>query len=186
MRTPATDKLPPGSELVLVEYIKDFNASATAKRLRIPVSRVNNLVKSDEGQAALLEQLEARTMRTQIDADWVLLQLAEMFQADVADIIDPNTNTYKAVHQWPPVWRRMVAGLDVTERFGRDGESVTLSKIKWIDRLRALDMIGKHVDVRAFQERVEVATDETLTAMLLRGRKRVAAQNPDDEEVSFL
>lgn len=181
MHTPATDRLPAGSDLILLEYIKDFNAAATGRRLGIPVAQVRNLVNSDDGQLAVAEQLELRTLRTGIDSDWVLLQLAEMFTADVSDIIDPNTGAFLPIHEWPTVWRKMVAGVDIKEVFegGRAREDippdlVKISKIKWIDKLKALEAIGKHTNVKAFIDRVEVATDATLTEALMKGRKRIA------------
>jgi phage terminase small subunit len=91
-----------------------------------------------------------------IDSDWVLKHNAEILQADIADIIEDD-GTYKPIKQWPKIWRQMLNGVDVQDLFegsGKEREKVgEVVKIKFIDRLKALEMIGKHVEVQAFNEK---------------------------------
>ena len=101
--------------------------------------------------SAVSEARLIRSRNTGIDAAWVLRNLAEMFTADVADAIDED-GKYLPIHEWPPVLRRMLNGLDVKDQYGGG----TVVKAKFVDRLRAIEMIGKHIDISAFTERHEI------------------------------
>lgn len=108
------------------------------------------------------EQLAARGKRTGIDADYVLQRLAEIDLMDVGDIFDADGKLLP-VKEWPKVWRQMVKEVDMKT-----------GKIKLQDKLKTLELMGKHVGVRAFAEQIEV-TDTTGTAeRLAKARKRVA------------
>jgi phage terminase small subunit len=81
----------------------------------------------------------------------VLTRLANELEADVADLFAEDGSLLPA-RQWPPIWRQgLVVGLDVTR--GADG--VTVTKARFSDRIKRLELMGKHVDVRAFAERHE-------------------------------
>jgi hypothetical protein len=47
-------------------------------------------------------------------------------------------------------------------------------------------MIGKHTNVKAFTERLEVTSDQDLVERLLAGRKRAHAKNKGDDDLSFM
>ncbi len=106
--------------------------------------------------AAVAEAQQARSERTKIDADWVLTRLADEADADLADLYDENGGL-KPIAEWPLVWRQgLVAGLDVDEEFNKDGEKLgQVTKIKLSDRIKRIELIGRHVDVQAFAERHE-------------------------------
>ncbi len=46
--------------------------------------------------------------------------------------------------------------------------------MKLLNRLRVLELIGKHVDVSAFRERVSHTVNDDLMERLERARRRVA------------
>jgi phage terminase small subunit len=97
--------------------------------------------------------MERRAERTQVNADYVLHRLHAIDQLDVLDIVD-DTGKLRPLSQWPKAWRQSISGLDVQELMHGDIESV-LRKIKWPDKLKTLEMIGKHVAVSAWAERDE-------------------------------
>lgn len=178
----------------VLEYIKDFHPAKAAERAGLPASLGEKLLADPKVQAAVTAAMDARIVRTQIDSDWVLQQLAQMFEADLADLFVPGSHVMRPVHEWPEIWRKLCSGIRVSE-------SMTGSLVKnvnSIDRLQILEKIGKHVNVKAFSERVEVTTDQTLTQRLINGRKRARERNlgpnedtpdsPDENngELSFL
>jgi Terminase small subunit. len=64
------------------------------------------------------------------------------------------------VRDWPLIWRQgLVAGVEAIEEFETiDGERRTIGmvrKIKLSDRIKRIELIGKHVDVQAFKDQVE-------------------------------
>jgi phage terminase small subunit len=163
------------------EYLIDLNATKAAERAGYSARTAysigqENLTKPDI-LAAVAERKAARAKRTGIDADWVLARLADEAEADIADIYD-DLGSIKPVHEWPLVWRRgLVAGVEVAELFegkGDDREHIgQVRKIRLSDRLKRIELIGKHIGVQAFKERVEVDASADLAAMLTKARERV-------------
>lgn len=141
------------------EYLIDLNATQAA--IRAGYSRktaaavgAENLRKPQIAEMIARAKTE-RSGRTQIDADWLLRVLGGEAVADVADLYSPDTGALKPVHEWPEVWRRgLVSGIDV-QRIGSDENAVVeVVKVKLADRTRIKELIGKHVDVQAFRERM--------------------------------
>ena len=151
------------------EYIKDL--SATNAALRAGYAETNarfqgaKLLAKEPIQLAIAEHIQSRTERTQIDADYVLNRLVEIDQMDVLDILKDD-GSLKQVHEWPPVWRRYISGMDLAEMHEGRGDDRALvgvlKKIKWPDKVKNLELIGKHVDVQAFKDRVERSGELTM------------------------
>lgn len=111
----------------------------------------------DAVKQAIADQLRD----TKIDANFILTRIGQMVDADPVDIIDEETGAYKKIHDWPPVWRKMLSAADVQELFiaikGGNQEKIgKLVKYKFIDKLKAYEMLGKHVKVQAFKDKLEV------------------------------
>ena len=95
-----------------------------------------------------------------INAQWLLERLASEANADLADLYDEG-GSMLPVHQWPKIWRKgLVAGLDVHQEYRyQDGERIpdgVIVKIKMSDRVKRLELIGRHVSVNAFPNRQEI------------------------------
>lgn len=146
------------------EYLRDLNATQAAIRAgysaKTAYSQGERLLRNVEVSAAITAAKTARSERTKIDADWVLTRLADEAEADVADIYD-DTGNLRPVKEWPLIWRKgLVAGIEtVREVVGesRNGEPefAMVQKVKLSDRIKRVELIGKHVDVQAFKEKVE-------------------------------
>ena len=147
------------------EYPLDLNAEAAAVRAGYAKTTARTTAYGwvNESQstkphvlAAIKQALIGRSERTKIDADWVLKRLADEAEADVADLYNDDGGL-KPVRDWPLVWRQgLVAGLDVDEEFDDGVKSGQVTKIKLSDRIKRIELIGKHVDVQAFSERKEI------------------------------
>ena len=59
----------------------------------------------------------------------------------------------KPVHEWPEIWR---TGLVASVETSITPDGTRVDKLRLSDRIRRIELIGKHVDVRAFVERAEV------------------------------
>lgn len=160
----------PKQEAFVREYLIDLNATQAAIRAGYSEATANEqgarLLANVSIAAAIKDALADRATRTQINADYVLNRLVEIDQMDVLDIMDDAMNL-KPVHQWPKVWRQYLSGFDVAEMFeGRgDDREMTgiLKKIKWPDKVKNLELLGKHVGVQAFKDRVEHTGEMSLT-----------------------
>ncbi|MFW8217264.1 terminase small subunit, partial [Klebsiella pneumoniae] len=55
-----------------------------------------------------------------------------------------------------------------------------LKKIKWPDKVKNLELIGKHVDVNAFKERMEVNVNVTIADRMAAARRRLKEHQGGD------
>lgn len=161
--------------LFVAEYIKDFNATRAAKDAgyskKTARTQGSRLLENVDIQEQIASAIEKRMKRVQVDADYVLHRLVEMDQLDVADILNDD-HSLKSVHQWPEAWRRSISALDI-KHLEKKGENIDaiLKKLKWPSKERVLELIGKHVNVQAFEERATV-THQTLAEKMAAARAR--------------
>ncbi len=152
--------LTPKQQCFVDEYLVDLNATQAAIRAGYSKKTANAIATENLAKpviaAAIAAARAARSEATKIDAEWVLRRLAAEVEADVADLY-ADDGGLKPVQEWPLVWRQgLVAGLDVDETFV-DGEKVgQVTKVKLSERVRRLELIGKHIDIGAFVDRKEI------------------------------
>jgi len=115
-----------------------------------------------------------------------------MMQADILDIYEDDMRTFKPLKEWPKIWRQMLSSVDIKELFGGTGDEKKkigeLVRAKFVDRLKVIELIGKHIDVSAFQkDEVHLHLHADLPARLAAGRQRVQDANKtiviENEEV---
>lgn len=92
-----------------------------------------------------------REARTKIDADYVLKRLVEIDQMDVLDIMDDQMKILP-LRDWPKIWRQYISNIENLELADAEG---VFKKIKWPDKVKNLELLGKHIAVSAFKESVE-------------------------------
>lgn len=164
------------------EYIKDLNATQAAIRAgysaRTAASQGERLLRDVEVSAAIHAALAERSKRVEVDADYVLKRLAEIDQMDAADILNDD-GSIKPVQDWPAIWRQMISGIEMTELFEGRGDQREmvgiLKKIKWPDKVKNLELIGRHVGVQAFKDRVEHSGSIKGMAERMRRRRKTKA-----------
>ncbi|ECA0162713.1 terminase small subunit [Salmonella enterica subsp. enterica] len=142
------------------------------------------MMRDERIQKRIAELMEERNKRTRVSADYVLLRLVEIDQMDVIDILNDDMSI-KPVSEWPKVWRQYLTGFELADMFeGRGDEKELvgiLKKIKWPDKVKNLELIGKHVDVNAFKERLEVSGTVTIADRMAAARRRVKEQAGGEE-----
>ncbi len=93
-----------------------------------------------------------------IDAAYVLNRLHEIDQMDAIDILNDD-GSIKPIREWPKIWRQYLSGMDIIEMSAPgDGDAkitTIMKKIKWPDKVKNLELIGKHLSVGAFVERID-------------------------------
>lgn len=141
----------------VIEYLGDLNATQAAIRAgyskRGAKDQAWQLMQRPEIAAAIKEAMEARNKRAQVDSDYVLQRLTAIDQMDLAEIHGEDGKLLP-IRQWPIIWRQMVKEVDMKS-----------GKVKFHDKLRALELIGKHVNVNAFRDQVEHCGSINLTNM---------------------
>lgn len=168
--------LTPKQQRFVDEYLVDLNGTQAAIRAGYSAKTANEqaarLLAKASVKAAIDGAKAMRSERTRIDADHVLARLVEIDQLDVIDILD-NAGNLLPIREWPKAWRQTISGVDIQEIMSGDTETV-IRKIKWPDKLRNLELIGKHVGVNAFREVVDVTVNVSLADRIARARERVA------------
>lgn len=145
------------------EYLIDLNATQAAIRAGYSQKTARssgheNLTKPDILDAITVRQKERRD-RLQFDADKVLQRLIEIDDMDVADILT-DEGTFRPISSWPEVWRKTVCGIDINEA----SDNALLKRITWPDKLRNLELLGKHSSIQAFAKK---NSDEPDSAPIL-------------------
>lgn len=154
-------------ERFVEEYLIDLNATQAAIRAGYSEKTARQVGAENLSKPVIAgkiaEAQSERSTRTKIDADWVLSRLACEADADLADLYDEDGGL-KPVHEWPEIWRKgLVAGLDVEEVKSEGVVIAHVRKVKLSDRMKRIELIGKHVDVQAFREQVEHKGGISLT-----------------------
>ena len=153
------------------------------------------MMRDERIQKRIAELMEERNKRNRVSADYVLMRLVEIDQMDVLDILNDDGGM-KPIAEWPKVWRTSLSAMDIAtikttqaslqKENGEADLSVDdvehiLKKVKWPDKVKNLELIGKHVDVNAFKERLEVSGTVTIADRMAKARDRVKKQAGGEE-----
>lgn len=145
------------------------------------------MMRDERIQKRIAELMEERNKRMRVSADYVLMRLVEIDQMDVLDILNDDGGM-KPIAEWPKVWRTSLSAMDIAtikttqaslqKKNGEADLSVEdvehiLKKVKWPDKVKNLELIGKHVDVNAFKERLDVNVNVTIADRIAAARKRL-------------
>ena len=158
----STRKLTNKQECFVREYLIDLNATQAA--IRAGYSAVTaevigcNLLSHIKVSERIKIALDERGKETKVDANYVLTRLREIDEMDALDILEDD-GSIKSIRDWPKIWRQFISGFEVVEMFAGKGDDKViagmLKKIKWPDKTKNLELIGKHVNVQAFRDRIE-------------------------------
>lgn len=182
----AKGKLNAQMERFCQEYLKDPDnqrkaAIAAGYSERTATQKAAGLMNLSKVTERIEELMEQRNKRLRVSADYVLLRLVEIDRMDVLDILREDGGL-KPISQWPKIWRTTLSGLDISTTITNFDETTLenmLKKIKWPDKVKNLELIGKHVDVMAFKERIEVSGTVTIADRMANARRRVKEQSED-------
>lgn len=159
-----TDK----QEMFCREYLIDLNATQAAIRAGYSEKTANRiaaqLLSKLDIQNRIAELKSQRNEDVGIDAQYVLRRLVEIDQMDVLDILS-DSGDLKPVRDWPKVWRTTLSGMELVAMAGEDDTAALLKKIKWPDKVKNLELLGKHISVQAFKEQVEQKVTATHNVM---------------------
>lgn len=173
---------PTGKPRLFCEYfISDngLNGALAARRAgysaKSSAATAYRLINDPLCQAYIAKLRKERSERLQVDSDYVLQRLYDMDSMDIIDILNDDMSL-KPLSEWPKIWRQSLNGVEIADLFENEGDARkvmgVLKKIKWIDRLKNLELLGKHVDVGAFADRVIEEDAGTLAERLAKARKR--------------
>jgi len=149
------------------EFVVDLDGKHAAIRAGFAMRGAHvegsRLLKVPEVQEAIVALKAERSKRTGINADWLLRRLADEAEADLGDLYGDD-GALKPIKDWPPIWRKgLVAGVDVEEIRSGGAAVGIIRKVKLADRGKRLELIGRHIDVQAFRDRMDIVADVAFT-----------------------
>lgn len=135
------------------EYLIDLNATQAAIRAGYSPETAYSIghenLKKPELHTRISRAMAERSKRTGINADRVLTELAKIAFVNAADVIDASDATLR--EDAAPEDLAAIQSVKV-KTFGEDGLE---REIKMADKLKALELLGKHLGM--FEDRLKVA-----------------------------
>jgi phage terminase small subunit len=150
-KPPKKKELTPQQEQFCQEYLKDLNAKQAAIRAgyseKTAPEQASRLLTNVNVQNRIQLGMNKRTKRTEIEADRIIRELARIGFSDTREIFNDDGNV-KPVSQWPAHIARCIQSVEVLEEYqgsGVDRQFIGYTKkIKLWDKVKALELLGKH------------------------------------------
>lgn len=161
-------------KLFCQEYTVDLNPRTAAKRAGYPKWRIDGpkLFELPAIKECIQQLMDERAKRLAYTADDILRRLLDIDAMDIADIMEDD-GTFKPVQDWPKVWRMSVSSFEVAELKSSTDVAGFLKKAKLPDKLKVIELIGRHINVSAFRENVQMNANlsgiDALHAMRIKG-----------------
>lgn len=93
----------------------------------------------------------------ELDASYVARRLKEIDELDMLDIMTDDLKHFRPLSEWPKVWRTSISGLDLmTLSNSEENIESIVRKVKWPDKTKNLELIGKLTTVSAFSENMKI------------------------------
>lgn len=152
------------------EYMIDLNATQAAIRSGYSEKTGKTIGGQNLSKLIIQQEIErlmaGRSEKVEYTAKNVLDRLIEIDSLDIIDILNETLTDFKGLSQWPKSWRTSISGIDLAVIASRDKESpidTVIKKIKWPDKVKNLEMLGRHVEVKAWdKEAVEEQAGEPV------------------------
>lgn len=145
---------------------KTYTLNALCVQADKQFNKPNIILIINELQAAK-ERLAEKTFA--IDAGYVLRRLKEIDELDVLDIIEDDLSAFRPLSEWPKAWRISVSSIDIKRivtNFKDDGDMVTMiDKIKWPNKTKNLELIGRHISVKAWDHDEQAESNNLVDAL---------------------
>jgi phage terminase small subunit len=136
------------------EYIVDLNGKKAAIRAgyspKTAEVQASRMLRKAKVQTAVEEAMQARSRRTGISADHVVLELEKLAFSNISDFIEVHADGSVHIDLLRATRDRAAAIRDVVvkgcaEGSGDEGRSVKLTQIRLCDKVKALDMLARHL-----------------------------------------
>ena len=148
------------------EFMIDLNATQAAVRAGYSRNCAGQIgdenLKKPQIAAAVAEAKRERSEATKIDAEWVLRQAVELYKRvtqEIRPVLNPKTRRQLKTEAGEPIFTFNAAAAN-----------------------RSLELIGKHVEIGAWKERIEVSSELSLVDRINRGRAQSRLKHAQDAE----
>ena len=153
------------------EYVKNLKigAAAVAAGFKPGTSASvcgSSMMKRPRVALAIVKAMKEKSLLARIDASWVLKRLALLADFSIKNFIVVDDKSGRLYYDfagatdddWYCINEVTVTAVRAKHRDG-DKLWVNQVRIKTGDKMRALELVGRHVDVQAFKDRATSSTD---------------------------
>lgn len=149
------------------EYLVDLNATQAALRAgyseKTAEHQASRLLGNVGVKSAIDAALAARAARVEVKSDDVLRELLRLAMVDVTEAFD-DAGKLRPLKDMPADLRRAIASIEVESQASGElrelddgaqvqGDAVTVTKLRFWDKVKGLELLGKHL--KLFTDRVE-------------------------------
>lgn len=167
-------KLTHMERIFVAEYLIDKNATRAAEAAGSTAKNFGqagyDLLKKPDVRAEVDRRLEAMAKKLEVDADRVLQGIAQIAFGDIRGMFDAD-GRLKRPEEWDDDTAAAVAGLEVVTVSAGEGVVEHVAKIKRADRLRAMDMLARHLAL--YNDKLDVNVKDALGERLQRAKERM-------------
>lgn len=170
-----------GGDKVAARKAAGYSTKMTSAAQSVDADKLFNHAKISlritELQAVKMELAEKQF---KIDAGYVLRRFKEIDDLDILDIIEDDMSAFRPLNEWPKVWRTSISGVDMKKIIsGGDAPiEMLIEKIKWPDKLKNLELLGKHISVNAFVKEDGADKNQPITNITVE----VVGANKDNSD----
>ena len=154
--------LTPKQAAFVKEYLIDKNATQAAIRAGYSAKTADRIGPELLGktcvEAAVNRNLIKQQERTEVTADRVLRELAAIAFADTRRLYRED-GSIKSPGELDDRTASALAGIDTEERDGEDGYRAYTRKVKQWDKVKALELLGKHLGLYPTRGTLSIALD---------------------------
>ena len=148
------------------EYICDLNATQAAIRAgyssRTAKAQGSRLLTNADIQRAVTARMAARSNRTEVAADRVLLEIARLGFSDLRRIFHQD-GRLKRPDEWDDDTAAAISSVEIVTRDLGDGVVEYVRKVKLWDKGKALEQLSKHLGLYRDQGPSERPSDRPLS-----------------------
>lgn len=159
-------KLTPKQERFVQEYLVDLNATAAAARAGYKDPNIGRqLITKNNVSATIQAAMQKRQERTEITQDMVIQELAKLGFFDIRKLFD-NDGKPLDISKLDGDTAAALVGLDVQDISDNDGNYIGfLKKYKMADKIRALELLGKHTGAFEKHDNQTAALETAMRAL---------------------
>lgn len=173
---------------VIDAYMKCFNKKQAMLEAgyseSMATTSANTIFSDPAVQAEIKRRQNLATHRSDITLDWIVERLKDIADANVGDMIDVYSDGTANINllKMTPELRRAITKFSVdhyTEGRGKNAQTVKQVKVDTADKLRALELLVRHLGLSKEKVSVELSGEASLVEQLHRGRSQAGLDGGD-------
>jgi phage terminase small subunit len=140
-------------------------------------TRVNDVFGDPEVEAEIERRHKIATRRSDVTLDWIVERLKKIADANFGDILDEDEDGNYTVNmsKLTPELQYALTGYTVDQRKegrGKNADTVSRVRVQLGDKLRALELLIRHLGLSKEKQAVELSGTVSLVERLHAGRTR--------------